>query len=148
MPTLKVEIIDTDALASIRRSVLIAYLQDANWQYLGKYRTGTTYSIDCGACGHMHECGIPGTEAEVGYAREMRSNIQIIAHVEARSELAVFDDLRYMMPSPAGTYPEPWDGWVCFHCGTRFREYKVALEHFGPTPDHVAACLTHGHGGM
>jgi len=32
------------------------------------------------------------------------------------------------------TYQAPADGWVCFHCGVRFRKYGEALEHFGKEP--------------
>ena len=41
----------------------------------------------------------------------------------------------------APTYPRPKDGWVCFHCGTRFTSERRAREHFGETPDAVVACI-------
>lgn len=39
------------------------------------------------------------------------------------------------------TYSMPADGWVCFHCGERFRKEGAAREHFGPRPSARAACL-------
>ena len=30
----------------------------------------------------------------------------------------------------------PIDGWVCFHCGERFRTEGAARDHFGETPQH------------
>ena len=39
------------------------------------------------------------------------------------------------------TYPQPKDGWVCFHCGERFLKYGAARDHFGPTPESRPACL-------
>ena len=42
------------------------------------------------------------------------------------------------MSSP--TYVMPSDGWVCFHCGERFRKPGEAEMHFGPTPASLPAC--------
>ena len=39
------------------------------------------------------------------------------------------------------TYVAPKDGWVCFHCGERFRKYGTARDHFGPTPESRPGCL-------
>ena len=39
------------------------------------------------------------------------------------------------------TYEQPADGWVCFHCGERFTKPGTAENHFGPTPNSVAACV-------
>ena len=38
------------------------------------------------------------------------------------------------------TYPQPPDGWVCFHCGERFTDRHKAGDHFGPTPASKPAC--------
>lgn len=38
------------------------------------------------------------------------------------------------------TYPAPPDGWICFHCGERFRSVNAARDHFGERPSHVPAC--------
>ena len=38
------------------------------------------------------------------------------------------------------TYPMPEDGWVCFHCGERFRKIGTAQDHFGSRPWAKAAC--------
>ena len=39
------------------------------------------------------------------------------------------------------TYIAPRDGWVCFHCGERFRNPADATTHFGPTPESRRACI-------
>ena len=39
------------------------------------------------------------------------------------------------------TYPQPPDGWVCFHCGERFTTVGSAHDHFGARPTDMAACL-------
>ena len=39
------------------------------------------------------------------------------------------------------TYPQPADGWVCFHCGERFTTPGSAEDHFGARPEEPAACL-------
>ena len=41
---------------------------------------------------------------------------------------------------PDGTYPMPKDGWVCFHCGERFKKYGTARDHFGETPGKLLQC--------
>ena len=38
------------------------------------------------------------------------------------------------------SYSPPPGGWVCFHCGQRFRSPRRAEEHFGKTPSMSAAC--------
>jgi len=38
-------------------------------------------------------------------------------------------------------YPQPGDGWVCYHCGERFTKYGAARDHFGDRPDSDLACL-------
>ena len=38
------------------------------------------------------------------------------------------------------TYPAPADGWVCFHCGERFRTPGSAAVHFGARPTATPAC--------
>ena len=35
------------------------------------------------------------------------------------------------------TYEMPVDGWVCFHCGVRFKKPGEAREHFGEKPAKV-----------
>ena len=39
------------------------------------------------------------------------------------------------------TYAPPKDGWLCFHCGERFRTVNGARLHFGETPDTVPKCF-------
>lgn len=39
------------------------------------------------------------------------------------------------------TYLSPKDGWVCFHCGERFRSPGLAGLHFGIKPDAVPGCM-------
>ena len=39
------------------------------------------------------------------------------------------------------TYTAPSDGWVCFHCGERFRTEGAARDHFGATPNVETGCL-------
>ena len=46
----------------------------------------------------------------------------------------------------AATYPHPSDGWRCFHCGRVFHTYKTAEQHFGRTPESVAACIDDNEG--
>ena len=41
---------------------------------------------------------------------------------------------------PDGTYPMPKDGWVCFHCGERFKKYGTARDHFGEAPGKLLQC--------
>lgn len=38
------------------------------------------------------------------------------------------------------TYPQPADGWVCFHCGERFKTFGGAEDHFGARPGDGLAC--------
>jgi len=38
------------------------------------------------------------------------------------------------------TYPQPEDGWVCFHCGERFKKVGAAEDHFGARPGDGLAC--------
>lgn len=38
------------------------------------------------------------------------------------------------------TYTAPKDGWVCFHCGERFRTEGAARDHFGGEPGELAGC--------
>ena len=45
-------------------------------------------------------------------------------------------------------YTMPADGWVCFHCGERFRKYGTARDHFGETPERVTACVLNGDKGL
>ena len=35
----------------------------------------------------------------------------------------------------------PSDGWVCFHCGERFKTPGGAADHFGRRPSNTAGCL-------
>lgn len=39
------------------------------------------------------------------------------------------------------TYPQPKDGWLCFHCGERFMKWGTAQNHFGPRATSVPACI-------
>ena len=41
---------------------------------------------------------------------------------------------------PDDTYPMPKDGWVCFHCGERFKKYGTARDHFGEAPGKLLQC--------
>lgn len=43
--------------------------------------------------------------------------------------------------APEASYPQPIDGWVCFHCGKRMVTYEDAREHFGATSYSAPACL-------
>lgn len=45
----------------------------------------------------------------------------------------------------SGTYPEPQDGWTCFHCGETFWKDAEAREHFG---EHPTAHRWMGHAAM
>jgi hypothetical protein len=40
----------------------------------------------------------------------------------------------------ADTYPQPKDGWVCFHCGERFTTPGSARDHFGFEPSSEPGC--------
>lgn len=148
MPTLKVRITDAEALQTIRLSAIVDYLLERGWhshKTIGKdkdnpqgrntiYTRTTTAKTDV-----LTTPAHPGIKA---YATTVGIMIHNLSRIEHRSQLEIFDDLRHLAPVPPGTYPQPWDGWVCFHCGLRFREYESALEHFGPTPEHNAtACL-------
>ena len=149
MPTLRVSIQDADALASVCRSVIIDYLIEHGW------RLAATIGIRAAHPGghatrHIHTAEptwpaieVPTTEASDDYGAAVGRVITTLSETQGCSELEIFDDLRGIRASPPGTYPQPWDGWVCFHCGTRFREVNEAREHFGPTPDdNIAACLS------
>ena len=50
-------------------------------------------------------------------------------------------DAKRKTQEPNGTYPSPSDGWVCFHCGERFRSESRARDHFGDTPKSVTECF-------
>lgn len=56
----------------------------------------------------------------------------IVSHVRGKSE-----------PDGDG-YPMPAGGWICFHCGQRFRTAFLASLHFGESPKVPAACQTMG----
>ena len=46
------------------------------------------------------------------------------------------------LEEPTGTYTKPKDGWVCFHCGERFKNEGSAKLHFGTFPKaQRAGCL-------
>ena len=45
------------------------------------------------------------------------------------------------LPGDAEGYFVPEDGWVCFHCGIRFKTIRSARAHFGETPQAVARCV-------
>ncbi len=45
------------------------------------------------------------------------------------------------MANEFDTYPMPADGWVCFHCGERFRTEGTARYHFGEKPGDASACI-------
>ena len=148
MPSLKVDIKDSAALASIRRSVIIDYLIEHGWQYTATFGQGQHYPYGRESLHTRYDTDpprrikVPASESFDDYPMGVYWVISALADAEDRSQLEIFDDMRYMAPSPKGTYPQPWDGWVCFHCGTRFRQREAALEHFGPTPDdNVARCL-------
>jgi len=38
------------------------------------------------------------------------------------------------------TYPQPKNGWTCFHCGETFYKPGCAQEHFGAIPERKAVC--------
>ena len=148
MLTLKVKIQDPDALASIRRSVIIDYLIDHNWRLVAnmkitnKHPKGESSLHISRTNPASPSIAVPADEKLPDYGRSVATIITTLSEIEQRSQLEIFDDMRAIAASPAGTYPQPWDGWVCFHCGTRFREPDAAREHFGPNPyDSVAACL-------
>ena len=46
--------------------------------------------------------------------------------------------------SEGPTYPAPSDGWVCFHCGERFKSWGAARDHFGETPRAFTGCVLKG----
>ena len=39
------------------------------------------------------------------------------------------------------TYRMSPDGWVCFHCGERFKTVGGAMVHFGRRPSSTPGCL-------
>lgn len=41
----------------------------------------------------------------------------------------------------ANTYLQPDEGWICFHCGIRFKKYGAALDHFSAKPHRKPACV-------
>lgn len=44
--------------------------------------------------------------------------------------------------------PMPRDGWTCYHCGETFTTWGSAEDHFGKTPQDVAACKLGGERGL
>ena len=38
------------------------------------------------------------------------------------------------------TYLMPTEGWICFHCGERFKTFGAAEDHFGSRPGNGLAC--------
>jgi hypothetical protein len=66
-------------------------------------------------------------------------DLKIILADEVLRATLTEDELRDMLahvrqkqPGLPETYPAPPDGWVCFHCGERFRSQYGARLHFGP----------------
>ena len=145
MPTLKVRIDDPEAMASIHLSVIIDYLLERGWHSNKSPDNDQPERITLFTRTTEHSTQtlvLPFNRSVQDYPATVYQLIEALSNIEGRSQLEIFDDLRYMAPTPPGTYPPPWDGWVCFHCGIRFRSYEAALEHFGPTPDNnTAACL-------
>lgn len=45
-----------------------------------------------------------------------------------------------MTNTPIDTYSQPSDGWVCYHCGERFKTQSAAKDHFGERPEAQLAC--------
>lgn len=42
------------------------------------------------------------------------------------------------------TYPSPYHGWICFHCGERFTTQAGAAIHFGTPNDRRPICTAVG----
>ena len=45
------------------------------------------------------------------------------------------------LPCDEDGYEAPKDGWVCFHCGIRFKTIRAANAHFGTSPTGPVACV-------
>jgi hypothetical protein len=55
---------------------------------------------------------------------------------ERDSAQAEIKDLRAALAEARGdTYPQPKEGWQCFHCGEWFTTWKSARSHFGESPE-------------
>ena len=111
MSTLKVTIQDPEALASIRRSVIIDYLMDHNWRLVANMKTTKQYPKGESSL-HISKTNpaspsiaVPADERLQDYAKSVAAIITTLSEIEQRSQLEIFDDLRDMAASPAGTYP-------------------------------------------
>lgn len=90
---MNVQIQDRAALSSLDVVNLRAYLDSMGWRNLGQWgeRPATIFAMDSG--GRTWEITVPHSGDVVGYAEGMAEAVAVLADVEERSQLDVFDDL-------------------------------------------------------
>ena len=92
---MNVQIQDRAALSSLDVVSLRAYLDSMGWRNLGQWgeRSATIFAIDSG--GRTWEIPVPHNGDVVGFAEGMADAVAVLAAVEERSQLDVFDDLAH-----------------------------------------------------
>ena len=89
---MKVQIRDREALASLKTSNLRSYLQSRGWADAGVWGERATVHVKEYA-GRDWEILLPLRDTVADYAEVMAETVEILATVEGRSQLDVFDDL-------------------------------------------------------
>ena len=90
---MKVQIHDRDALSSISIASLRAYLVSAGWDIQGQWgeRPATIFAKEFDE--RTWEIVVPHHDTVVGHAEGIADAVTVLAEVEERSQLNVFDDL-------------------------------------------------------
>lgn len=89
---MKVQIKDRDALSSLTTLNLRAYLKSRGWADAGQWGERATIHVKEYA-GRDWEILVPLRDTVADYAESMAETVEILATVEERSQLDVFDDL-------------------------------------------------------
>ena len=95
---MNVQIQDRAALSSLDVASLRTYLDCRGWRNLGQWgqRPATIFAKESG--GRTWEITVPHNGAVVGFAEGMAEAVAVLAAVEERSQLDVFDDLADVVP--------------------------------------------------
>jgi len=96
-------------------------------------------NLDLDVEAEIREAWLGSIRAAVEREREARDWLERNSVMRAPDQQSIADYLAAVGESetlPGGrlSYETPRDGWVCFHCGVRFKTERAAREHFGEKP--------------
>lgn len=112
---------------------------------------------ECGFCKDLQalaakDTEIAGLKREVQAYAESIDNVREVLGLDATHYLIIHDEVRERIKGLEGenhdlkaalveargeTYPQPKQGWQCFHCGEWFTTRESARSHFGTSPDEL-----------